>query len=75
LETSLTHFRTAPTLAMPSSRRFAAKRSVIATAVACFALPSLAIDFQITEDVKLKFNSTVTFGTAIRMESPDPAVY
>jgi len=59
----------------PATRTLQARHHAIAAAIGCFAFPVLAMDFQLSDDVKLKFNSTVTFGTTLRTESPDPSAY
>ncbi|MCX7178428.1 MAG: DUF1302 family protein [Proteobacteria bacterium] len=48
----------------------------LAVAVSLGTLPGIAaaMDFQIGDDVAGKFNATLTAGTTIRTESPDPAV-
>jgi hypothetical protein len=43
--------------------------------LAFHCLPAAAVDFKMGDDVDAKFNATLTAGTMIRTESPDPGVY
>jgi hypothetical protein len=47
----------------------------LALALAVAALPALAIDFTLGEEIEGRFTMTTTLGTAIRTESPDPRLY
>jgi len=49
-------------------------RHTVALALASLSLPIEAMDFKLGDDVEGKFNATVTAGTMIRTESPDPSV-
>lgn len=44
-------------------------------ALAGLSLPASAVDFKMSDGVEGKFNATVTVGTMIRTEAPDPGVY
>ena len=47
----------------------------VALALASLSLPAFAADFDLGNGAALKVNATVTAGTMIRTEAPDPAVY
>jgi len=50
------------------------KLAIIAASVCC-ALPALAVDFQFAEGVQARMNTTVTAGTMIRADAPNPENY
>ena len=50
-------------------------RSAFALSFISAALPALAADFKPAEGVDAKLGATVTFGTTVRMDTPDPAAY
>ena len=39
------------------------------------SVPALALDFKIGDGIEGKFNSTLTLGTQIRTDSPNPDAY
>lgn len=49
-------------------------RQIAAFALASISLPAVAMDFKLGDDVEGKLSATVTAGTMIRTESPDPNV-
>ena len=48
---------------------------LVAAALASFSLPLAAMDFKLDDGVEVSAKATVTAGTMIRTESPDPAIY
>jgi hypothetical protein len=50
-------------------------RNAFALSFISAALPALAADFKPAEGVDAKLGTTVTFGTTVRMDAPDPAAY
>ena len=50
-------------------------RNAFALSFISAALPALAADFKPAEGVDAKLGATVTFGTTVRMDAPDPAAY
>lgn len=50
-------------------------RHAFALSLISAALPALAADFKPAEGVEAKIGATVTFGTTLRQDAPDPAVY
>jgi Protein of unknown function (DUF1302) len=50
-------------------------QQAFALSVFCTALPVLAADFKPAEGVDARLGATVTFGTTVRMDGPDPDAY
>ena len=50
-------------------------RHAFALSVICAALPALAADFKPAEGVDARVGATVTFGTTVRTDAPDPQAY
>src|SRR4051812_18486621 len=50
-------------------------RNAFALSIIGAALPALAADFKPAEGVDARLGATVTFGTTVRMDAPDPAAY
>ena len=50
-------------------------RHAFALSIISAALPALAADFKPAEGVDAKLGASVTFGTTVRMDAPDPAAY
>lgn len=45
------------------------------SAIGAASLPGLALDFKLGEDIAGKFNATMTLGTQVRADSPNPDAY
>lgn len=54
---------------------FRCRPCALAVTLACAAMPAVAVEFTLGEEIQGKFNMTVTLGTAIRTEAPDPDLY
>ena len=50
-------------------------RHVLALSILGAALSAIAADFKPAEGVDARLGATVTFGTTVRMDAPDPAAY
>ena len=50
-------------------------RHALALSIISAALPAIAADFKPAEGVDAKLGASVTFGTTVRTDSPDPAAY
>lgn len=50
-------------------------RHAFALSAICAALPALAADFKPADGVDARLGATVTFGTTVRMDAPDPEAY
>lgn len=79
--TSVAHRPWGPLQPQPNARRHILKRqthftlAAMAAVTACIGGGAQAAEWTLDDGVKVKLNSAVTAGTAIRTESPDPAVY
>lgn len=52
-----------------------AVRPTFALSLICAAVPALAADFKPAEGVDARLGATVTFGTMVRLDAPDPEAY
>ncbi len=50
-------------------------RPAFALSLICAALPAVAADFKPAEGVDARLGATVTFGTTVRLDAPDPQAY
>lgn len=58
----------------PAAQGGSSTRTLGALTLALAAQPALALDFKLPDEVQASLKGTVTLGTAVRTESPDPAV-